>query len=369
MDKSQTKAQCPRTYAFKRRHYKVVKELGDGMNDVAFLCREASRENGRTIVAKCSMLPEHKVDIFHSDGNPKPMKELRVIRELHQRKETEKPQNDLACLLIEDLGFQYVQDPTSKTGNMFYKVTFWPIYNGGACNQWGMSAESYYAPPVSVVARMIHQVLGTLQWVYSLPFTEDVTEFKYGAPPGYVPKEPCKTAILYHGDLHFGNIFMHFPGWDSDKEKPSPPDFYIADWEASSKVDPKDVGKMAHRKGPLYDLDQFHVNLNNVTNFLQGGLSGKDPEAYQFPEKNLIWDKVDSLSMNLGRLIAQAKKSNTVPDMSRIIQEAKELEAMTDMTENMDLFKYTHATKVWFDFYQDRYFHATKGCGFPAYPL
>ncbi|KAK3984985.1 hypothetical protein QBC44DRAFT_201414, partial [Cladorrhinum sp. PSN332] len=118
---------------------------------------------------------------------------------------------DYPCFFIENLGAEYVRSGRSRAGEAakYYSVSYWPVYNGGTVGDWGYTKQTgSYIPPVSVVARMAAQVMGALQWL----------------------THNQGSMLINHKDLHFGNLFMHFPGWDGENDRPFPPNFYIGDW-------------------------------------------------------------------------------------------------------------------------------------------
>ncbi|KAK4224827.1 hypothetical protein QBC38DRAFT_457904 [Podospora fimiseda] len=348
---------CPKEYTFGGNTYRVVKILGVGGYNVAFQCSETSRDKGRILVAVCGKQTLSWNDCFQLNNQPKPRQDLEIVNYITRRKIESPPQFE--CFFTETLGGDYL-----PSGNNFYKVSYMPIYNGGTVGKWGYNGgdpEDRYIPPVSVVARFIRQILGALHWL----------SHNHG------------DRMIRHADIHGGNIFMHFPGWDTENDRPYPPNFYLGDWDLAKfyNLDPTNRLLFADRRDRAIqtDFNFLQAFISSLCSYVEYGQTTGIRGTGQYPCGNIVWDRLEALQYATSS--RQRDVSNTdaplpgqpprphLADFSDLIESAHELEHLTDRGGDEDPLKYEIASTIWFDFYHTRYLNATKSAGRPAYPV
>ncbi|KAK3996630.1 hypothetical protein QBC44DRAFT_304133 [Cladorrhinum sp. PSN332] len=86
--------------------------------------------------------------------------------------------------------------PDSNSKN----TTYWALYNGGSFATWNSTGL-----PINLIIRCIRQVCETLEFMY----------------------QRCPK-VIYHRDLHLGNIFLHFG--EENNNSDAPHNFYVGDF-------------------------------------------------------------------------------------------------------------------------------------------
>ncbi|KAK4463649.1 hypothetical protein QBC42DRAFT_323755 [Cladorrhinum samala] len=370
-------ARAPKTFFFKGRHYEFIKVLGYGAQDMAFLCQEkdpaGGHRHGRLIVAKCSVTPLMSHHVLGDDGKEKVRRDLAVLEMLHKRRESSPPKRSMPCFFIECLGSEALpvevgrnrgndqkeEGDSSNTSSgeslveitrAFYLVSYWPVYNGGSIEVWNPTrGDNGYHPPLYLVARMVSQVFGTLHWMYNSG------------------KRP-----IAHRDLHLGNVFMHFPGWDHHTKAPYPPNFYVADFERAGEFRSHGEAKETYKTGPWSDFDVFLGDFRILIDAYEKGPFG-DYKKPQYPPKNYVWRQLHAIeeAIDQARKKAQVPEANTAPDLQPIVQLAQALEAWCGPGHGGkgDCLLHPVASAVYFNFYLEQYEKSAMLWGRSAYPV
>lgn len=105
------------------------------------------------------------------------------------------------------ISHQDVPSGTAMNPARWTRESYWRYYNAGSLWDFQSLYSSKNPPPYAFIARCIHQLLETVQFMFTA---------------GHVP--------VYHEDLHVHNIFVH---WDEGYL----PDFFIGDFGLARLAD------------------------------------------------------------------------------------------------------------------------------------
>ncbi|KAK0655628.1 hypothetical protein B0T16DRAFT_487113 [Cercophora newfieldiana] len=176
-----------------------------------------------------------------------------------------------------------IEDKNQDGDTVYSSVSYWKLYNGGTFKTMELLQGQTHVP-VAVVARMMWQVLSTLDFMYR------------------APSEP-----IYHQDLHIENIFIH---WEKDGILP---DFYVGDWDGAGV------------STPIKDLTQFDHALKDVINCLKPRWNREHEENFPQADGEPLAKRLEAL-----RLLMEGETSGwsggSPPDVRHIISAARALE-------------------------------------------
>lgn len=192
-----------RAYLFKYKGSDFVfcRTAGHGAEAQAQVVRKVS--TGELFIRKVS---KHRLE-GHQCTSPN---EFRLMED-HLSKPPRSP--DIYPLIPQLYGHEKIPSSNGK----FHLVSYWQLMNGGSVQdiiltKYNSFKYTKFNPdtrfPARLIARMIHQVLSSLQHLYTV----------YEKP-------------IFHRDLHSGNIWIHFPRVPSSTgELSDVPDFYLGDF-------------------------------------------------------------------------------------------------------------------------------------------
>lgn len=219
------------------RRFLFIRNFGAGIESVAQLVRDVdSRVNLIRKVTARRLLKNPGI------GDNWQLQKPRELRILDTIKDTFKaPEPGLSFNIVECYGHEYIKSKDHDESGLikYHSVSYWKLCNGRSLYKRWLSGE--ILPPTVAVARMIRQVLSTLHHLHT-----------GGEKP------------IYHGDLHFGNIWMDW------KEDSLLPDFYIGDFADAAFFDSdyhdgKDGGIIAL---PVRDLYKFTRSVDVLCELL-----------------------------------------------------------------------------------------------------
>ncbi|KAH8781033.1 hypothetical protein F5883DRAFT_516390 [Diaporthe sp. PMI_573] len=181
---------------------------------------------------------------------------------------------------------------------LYHRVRYFKFYNGGTLSEFWQACETRdIAPPPSLILTMIRDVIQALHFMYSM-----------------------KPYFVMHGDLHRGNIFLH---WEQNAS--GGPRFFLGDFGRST------CGSIraGNRFGLIADIRQVGLHTQTLlcagTNYdFQSGL-GQYLEAVVEPE-----------------LLRLARGPATqLPDLTRLLELLSAAPTDTPSPPDMLPFKFT----------------------------
>ncbi len=291
------------------RWFLFIRNFGAGAESVAQLVK--NMDSGDNFIRKVSA--NRLVRKLTSDSNRQPKKPRELVI-LDAIRDTFDSSPEFPCYLVDYYHHEYIKsNDTDPSGNpKYHSVSYWKLYNGGAVQTQWLKGHVY--PPITVVARMVCQVLGTLQYLYT-----------GGAQP------------IYHEDVHLGNLWMH---WEANRELP---DFYLGDFADASFADSKYTRLTLKEKvlvgRPVNDLHKFWLGLTLVVEKI-GARRGHD---------SLGVLALRQLAAEMSAVVTRWKEASDTdapPDLSELICRAEQVEiefgkaGVTDETGTEDYVKF-----------------------------
>ncbi|KAL2262624.1 hypothetical protein VTK26DRAFT_659 [Humicola hyalothermophila] len=284
-------------YMFKagKRRFLYVGNLSFGVDSRAQLVEDL--ETGEILVRKVHKHRPQDGCLRDGDRQPKPPAEIQLQKAT--RKRMKAPERGHPVYIAECYGHEYIEPKdTGGISRGYHSVSYWKFYNGGSVYSRWMTGQ--VTPPVVAVARMLRQVFGTLQYLYTS-----------GGQP------------VYHGSLHFGNIWLH---WTDDALLP---DFYLGDFADATFADSMPRGwPDGHDEGvrdqpglagrAIRDLHVFWCDLWRLTSKLVKSRNGIASEVLK------------RITDALGELAEEWKAKTDVnpPDLTNLIALSRHLEVM-----------------------------------------
>lgn len=256
--------------------YLLVREFTAGMESAVQLL--VHQHTGKLIVRKVPHRIKHKsfgktvdlvtaanIEAYGADSN-----EIQMVKYLIPF--TKRSPSARMYELIENR----VIDVGAADSKHFLRESFWMYYNAGSLDDLAqLYQDRLIYPPPSLVARIIHQVLASIEFMLS-----------------------SGRGVL-HRDLHFGNIFVH---WDSNDFLPN---MYLADFG-----DAKFIGQDTADRGRR----MCHMILEDASIFGRFLV-----DSWYFPP-NLAKDARFTA-------LARALECLRLQDLPAVIQQAKMLES------------------------------------------
>ena len=301
-------------YMFKSgsRRFLFIRHFGSGVESVAQLVEDL--DTGETLIRKVTASRLQQQHTVGEDPRLKKPNEIRILDAI--RDSFRAPDPRYPPYIAECYGHDYIKSKdTGSTGWPKYSsVSYWKLYNGGSVTERWLTGE--ITPPLMAVARMIHQVLSTLQYLCT------------------AGKKP-----IYHGDIHLGNVWVH---WKADTLLP---DFYLGDFEdarfADSKYKPLPLQDNAMIGAPVSDLYDFWQSLDSLVTI---ATTNRDDVGSRVL-KNIIGSIHNAMV-----LWREGPHTLTPPDLTEPITISRHLEdicgqgGVADETQSEDYIKYI--TKV-----------------------
>lgn len=230
-------------YMFKagKRHLLFIRNLGSGVESVAQLVEDI--DSGDVLVRKVTASRLLKAP--DEDWRPKPPREIRILNAIQDT--FRDPEPGLLPLIARCYGHEYIRSESKDSAGhpKYHSVSYWKLCNGGSMeDRWfkadrnGQILGMARKPPVTIVARMIRQVLSRMHYLYTA-----------GEKP------------VYHQDVHFGNIWAH---WTAEQPLP---DFYLGDFADAAFADEEFSFDLVTQEDntflarPVLDLYKFSLNL------------------------------------------------------------------------------------------------------------
>lgn len=265
--------------------YLLVRELPGGMqSSVQLLIHQYT---GKLIVRKVPHRIKHDswgitldlVNAAHIEAFGEDSNEVRMVKYLTPYAKSSP--NPLIYHLIDN---RVIEVGASNSGQ-FLRESFWKYYNVGSLDDLAqLYQDRMIYPPPSLVARIIHQVLASLEFLLS-----------------------TGRGVL-HRDLHFGNIFVR---WRSNEFLPS---MYLADYGDAQFVSGDET---ANRDRTTLLQNMILEDVSIFASFLVG--------SWLF-SPNLVRDgRFATLVRALDKLCFQ--------DLPAVIQQAKILESASLLEE------------------------------------
>ena len=291
------------------RRFLFIRKFGAGAESVAQLVKDM--DSGDNLIRKVGA--NRLVRKLTLDSNRQPKKPREFVM-LDAIRDTFNPLSKFPRYLVDYHHHEYIKsNDTDASGNpKYHSVSYWNLCNGRAVRtQW---LTGHVHPPITAVARMVRQVLGTLQYLYT-----------GGAQP------------IYHEDVHLGNVWMH---WEADGALP---DFYLGDLADASFADSKYTCRILEETTalvgrPVNDLHNFWLGLTPVVD-MAGARRGHDSPGV------LALRRLEADMSALVTRWKEASDTDAPPDLSELIRGAELVEiefgkgGVTDETGTEDYVK------------------------------
>lgn len=158
----------------------------------------------------------------------------------------------------------------------YHRVKYFKFYNGGTLEDFHRACKTRdMAPPPSLILTMIEDVVQALNFMYSM--------------------KPC---FVIHGDMHWGNILLH---WEDDTSRG--PHFFLGDfgWATCGRI------RVGNRFGLVVDIRRVYMQTHELLRIgsdsdFQSGLR-QYLEAVILPELEKLAHGPDSQLPELTRLL------------------------------------------------------------------
>jgi hypothetical protein len=174
-----------------RRKFVFIRNIGTGVESVAQLVKDIGK--GTNLVRKVACRRLHHLDRSTTgEEELPPFREPNEIRILKRIQLTFRAKMGIPRYIVDCYGHEYIKSKhASAVGHyMYHSVSYWKLCNGQSVKiRWQGPEANSPTIPTSILAKTIQQILSTFQWLYTA-----------GDQP------------LYHGDVHTGNIWLHWPG-------------------------------------------------------------------------------------------------------------------------------------------------------------
>ncbi|KAK4140040.1 uncharacterized protein C8A04DRAFT_15326, partial [Dichotomopilus funicola] len=295
-------------FDFQDRQFLFVRNLGAGIESVAQLVIDV--DTGERLVRKvaakrCSKTTQTtKANNLSALGltslGLKP-NEFQVLDAIQRNFTAPKP--GLLCNIVECYGHEYLpSNHTTPDGQTkTYSVSYWKLYNGESINsRWLDRDETITAPPITIIARMLRQVLCTLHYLHTA-----------GPRP------------MLHHDTHFGNVWIHWP-----EAEYALPQFYLGDFGVARYLAEPHQTRIerplhfyADSREPLRDLSIIRGNLYGLSRVLFLRSYHSDGLAHAVEVRQFINHIINATSEVISRWVdANFKKDTPPPGMEGLIE-------------------------------------------------
>ena len=316
-------------FRYGQRRFLYIRNFGSGTESVAQLVEDI--DTREVLIRKVrARRPRRRRKHAAADENwrPKKPREIRILEAI--RRTFRAPEPGLPAYIAECYDHEYIRCSSSSSSSedvgaqeeeeeeeeeegahtKYSCVSYWRLYNGRSVRTRWLTGD--VRPPVAAVARMTHQVLGTLHYLYTA-----------GERP------------VYHEDLHFGNVWAH---WTADAPLP---DFYLGDFAdagfAGSRDGPcpaRDEASL-QRGRPIGDLHRFWSNLDSLVSMITTSKEGEEG-GIAHRELRKLSSAIENTITRWWAGSTTAKKTLGPPDLRDLIAHARHLEKICGAGEVAD---------------------------------
>jgi hypothetical protein len=273
------------------RRFLFICNFGAGIESVAQLVEDV--DLGGNLIRKVSarrLLKDSGTGEDLQLEKPREIKIRDIIKDTFKA-----PEPRLSFNIVECYGHEYFKSKDHDEAGLvkYHSVSYWKLCNGRSLYKRWLTGD--VLPPAVAVARMVRQILSTLHHLYTA-----------GEKP------------VYHGDLHFGNIWIHW------REGSLLPDFYIGDFADAGFFD---SGYHAEKRAdtvcapPLKDLHKFCRSLDILCDLLGTSRGHGNPGAKALRRLSLYIADVLVNNRHLGDF-------DPPPNLKPLIRLAQNLEDM-----------------------------------------
>lgn len=142
------------------RRFLFIRKFGAGAESVAQLVKDM--DSGDNLIRKVGA--NRLVRKLTSDSNRQPKKPREFVM-LDAIRDTFNPSSKFPRYLVDYHHHEYIKsNDTDASGNpKYHSVSYWNLCNGRAVRTQFLTGHVH--PPITAVARMVRQVLGTLQYL------------------------------------------------------------------------------------------------------------------------------------------------------------------------------------------------------------
>jgi len=273
-------------FRFGQRRFLFVRNFGAGVESVAQLVQDV--ETGENLIRKVTATRPTQVFPFIKPFRPKKPNEVVMLDKIVEESSTESKHTPYICNLH---AHEYIKSQATDPSGFpkYHSISYWKLCNGRSVRaRWLVEG---ILPPTMVVARMVADVLGTLQYLYT------------------AGKQP-----VYHHDVHLGNVWM---SWSADQVLPS---FYLGDFADAAFADAPYYSEEKIAR-PVNDLHKFWRNLEHVVSEIgeRRGLGNPGARALR---------RLADAMCNVVVERRHAENSDPPPNLTSLIEHASELEEM-----------------------------------------
>lgn len=175
--------------------YLYIKVIGSGADGIAQLVLHV--QTGELVVRKVERLLLTQEQTQEEDPE-------RILFSIQSQARQRGMQLNISYLQSAD---EVPTPPTRGQQLLYHRVKYFNFYNGGTFEDFWRACETRdLAPPPSLILTMIRDLTRALDFMYSM--------------------KPC---FVFHGDIHWGNIFLHW-----DRNTSLGPRFFLGDFGRST---------------------------------------------------------------------------------------------------------------------------------------
>ncbi|KAG7292025.1 hypothetical protein NEMBOFW57_002056 [Staphylotrichum longicolle] len=272
-------------YMFKsgRRRFLFVRNFGAGVESVAQLVQDV--ETGENLIRKVTGSRPTQVFPFIKPFRPKKPNEVVMIDTIFRDFPAASRHTAYICNFY---AHEYIKSQATDPSGYakYHSISYWKLCNGRSVRSRWLTGD--VVPPIVAVARMVADVLGTLQYLYT------------------AGKKP-----VYHHDIHLGNVWM---SWSAHRELPT---FYLGDFADASFAGQHYYSEESMAE-PVNDLHKFWCNLGHVISKIG------ESRGYDNPGTKAL----RRLANDMGNVVGEREQgddSDPPPDLTPLIQHALHL--------------------------------------------